>query len=214
MPLDVYSATRLATAWLSEQNAVPVERTLSRGHSHDGRAWKFRVHYMHPEYNMEFFLAQLLVKEDGSVAVLQDKREHVRKILSKPNGLRREARFFTALEARTALTPEWFLKVERAGSYVDVRGIDGFAHVKIGEKTLKMPFQIKSSKTNKKDFLAKYSHLPKVVEVIVADDWSTDDQLRQRIYSATGEVRSKILKGNLTIAGYKQQVTTFFQAAR
>ena len=211
MPLDVYSATQLATAWLSEQNDLPLERILSRGHSHDGRTWKFRVHYTHPEYNMEFFLAQLLVKEEGSVVVLQDKREHVQKILSKPNGLRREARFFTALEVRTALTPEWFLKVERAGSYIDVRGI---AHVRISEKTLKMPIQVKSSKTNKKDFLAKYSHLPKVVEVIVADDWSTDDQLRQRIYSATGEVRSKILRGTLTITDYKQQVTTFFQAAR
>ena len=214
MPLNLDSATRLANAWLSEQNDLPIERRLSRGHSPNGCTWKFKVDYVHPEYNMEFFLLQLLVKEDCSVVALVDKRAHVRKILAKPEGLRREARFFTALELRTALTPEWFLKVERAGSYIDVRGIDGFAHIMIGEKRLKAPFQIKSFKTNKKDFLAKYSHLPRVVEVIVADDWATDDQLRQRIYSATGELRSKILKGTLTVADYKEQVTTFFQAAR
>lgn len=211
MPLPQEEARRLALAWASTYSDLPEGWRLTPGAPLEDASWDFKVRYAHPEYGMNLMLMHFRVCEDGSVDMRSDKREKVALMLSAPEGFAREVRFFKVLGNPVPETPEWLLKVKRANSFVDMRGIDGFAHISVSDERLKLPFQLKSSKGGREHFFKKYPDHKDIVAVVIVDDYSSDHQLHLRLYSALGETRSKVLKGTLSANEVRKRVTACIQ---
>ncbi len=147
----------------------------------------------------------ILVDEDGSVKVMADRRQQVVRL--SPIGFVRETRLFNVMKLRTAPTPDWYLKCERGSYGLDKRGVDGFAKISTPGGTIKIPFQVKSSILSVKRFFEEYPEYRGIVAAVVVNDNSSDDELRSSMYTALEELRNTIIRGERTVAEFKQQIT-------
>lgn len=215
MCVPVEDARQLVTAWAELQTDLPTGWKMSQGTTDKDSSWNFKIGYEHPVSKMKFYLVCLKVADSGDLVVYNDRRERIGDLLSHPEGFLHETRFFDALSVRTKETPSWFLEVERANSFIDKRGVDGFAKVKIEDTTkLKVPFQIKSSKGGVWWFFEKHPSYRGVVLPIVVNEERTENQIRQNLYSAAGEVRRNILKGVYTTVQFKERITETIRSRR
>jgi len=192
MKIGKKAARKLAGAWLCEQPELPKKyrlETFRYDHTLEGRL--FIVRYFSELHKRDFRLLEFYIKDDGSVLIRIDKR------VGRQTGEDTEKRFFEAMQVRTEQTPPWFKKIERADLFFDLRGIDAFAFVEYreGERRLRIPIQIKSSKTGAKEYRERhplcYEH---GVVVIVVKSNRTDEQLRQHVYTELGRARKQKIR--------------------
>jgi len=194
--------------WALSQSDLPIGWRLTRNVTSPNC---YKIKWKHPVFGVDFSLLSLRVN-DETVSILDDSRVRVEELLRmSPDGFSRELKFFNALETRTEQTPRWFVKILRSGSFLDKIGVDGFAQICIRDEKLKIPFQIKSSRTGTRKFIAKYPQYKDVVQLVRVDDRSTDEVIRQRLYSVIGTVRRRITTGSLTVQSFKILITESLQ---
>lgn len=200
MPLTAAAARQIAEAWLTAHMHT-AERTESFpfgsrlqtcAYNPEASGRLFKVNYRARSLRESLHLADVYVYDDATVRIVLDNRS-----AAHAAGKETERRFLAALEVRTAHTPRWFLRIQRARSYHDRRGIDAFAFVtyRPGERRLRVPIQIKSSRAMLNLYYERHPAAKKYgVVVIVVDPKKTDDQLRDYVYNVLGRVRKQKIR--------------------
>ncbi len=211
MPLINRTAKKIAEEWLNGQIDLPPECSLSL-HAYDqnvkGRL--FVISYFARSIRQNIRVVEFYVLDDRSVQVRSDQRYRITQELGRAN----ELRFFRAMGVRTDETPDWFRKVKPAPKVFDKCGIDAFAFVGFqeGERRLRIPVQIKSSRAGEEKYLQIHTLCKEHgVVVVVINPQATDRQLRQQVYDQLAETRAKKMENGtrftelhtLLMSGYR-----------
>lgn len=95
----------------------------------------------------------------------------------------------------------------RSDTYLDRRGIDGFARIQVHTERIKLPLQIKSSYSGKKRFYETWPHYREIVTTIVVKDGMPDEHIRQQLYSGVAVTRKSMTRGSVSVAEFKARIT-------
>lgn len=100
-------------------------------------------------------------------------------------GAATENRFLRLMSTNVDYTPPWYLHTAKAENEWDYRGIDFFVYIahKEGGLPVKVPVQIKSSKTGAREFRRKHS--PSQVAnilVFIITEMKTDEEVLRKVY--------------------------------
>ena len=203
--MDRVSARSLVELWLKDQEGLS-QSTVSHGNNSTAD-WAFNVTTFVPEVQREFNILKVVV-EDGTVRILRDSREAVEKVLQSPSGFAREDQLFQAFKELGAKYPDWFVNLKRSGAFSDRHGIDGWAVICIpGVDTVNIPFQIKSSKGGVRHFFTEHPWFKEIIISIVVKESSSAQELRTRLLQQLGNSRAKIIRGEYSLAEFKQRIT-------
>lgn len=191
--------------------------TWARGQSDLSPGWyvtvsntpyRFKVKWQHPESKSIFELCTVNVRDDTTIQVESNTAHLIREWLQRnPEGFMREARFFEIFQDPQPHTPRWLCDVMRASIPLDRRGIDGFAQIQVGTEKIKLPLQVKSSRSGKRRFLEEKPKYRDIVTVILIKDTFTDEHIRQQLYTSLGRIRKRITRGEYTVTELKAKIT-------
>ena len=106
-----------------------------------------------------------------------------------------EHRFFTALAHDTGSKPSWFIRIERASVFLDLRGVDAIAFIRYESELdpVRIPIQIKSSAFGREAYYRKNPKAARArVPVIVIPHMRSEDEdlICRRLYRELGDVRA------------------------
>jgi hypothetical protein len=187
---DKQKAELLAQAWFKKQENIPIGAVLqNRKFDTAVQGRLFTVTYFARPLNKLMVLISFYVLDNGNIYVENDQRK-----IANAAGLATENRFYSVMKERTEDTPSWFKKIEKASRLFDRRGIDAFAFVEYvpGERRLRIPIQIKSSRGGVDNYKAKHKLcVEHGVAILLINPHKTDEQVRSYVYNELGQVRNK-----------------------
>lgn len=208
MVLSQEATLSLVQKWVSQRSDLPEGCTVSTTEERRRKVPHHKVRWVHPEYGMDFLLYIVYVSSDEEVVIEVDRMEFFSRATADGfAGFKAESRFFQ-IHADATTRPTWFLSVERTHHSLDMRGIDAFCKIQLHPTgTLKVPVQIKTSRTGVRHFHKSYPQYRDIVPCIFAPLSETEDMIRQRTFSALGGIRRKINRGLVSLEEYKRMTT-------
>ena len=204
MVLSNDEALVLVRTWIREQQDLPQGSFVTVAKKNQC----FKIKWRHPVHEALFDLLIVKVDEESQIRIIHSWMEFFKKV-SEDNffGFSRETKFLNAFQNLNGL-PKWLIKVERAHPFLDRRGVDAFAQIRLGDgDTLKVPVQIKSSAHGKSEFFKKQPLYRDVIVGIVIKNKSSNEDIRHELVSALGVIRKKINRGAISLADVKSTIT-------
>ena len=204
MVLSNDEALVLVRTWIREQQDLPQGSFVTVAKKNQC----FKIKWRHPVHEAMFDLLIVKVDEESQIRIIHSWMEFFKKV-SEDNffGFSRETKFLNAFQNLSG-SPKWLIKVERAHPFLDRRGVDAFAQIRLGaDDTLKVPIQIKSSKRGKSQFFEKRPSYRAVVIGIVVRSTASDESIRHELVCALSGIRKKINSKKISLAEMKSVIT-------
>lgn len=200
MPISVTEARSTANSWLRAQTGFPTgSYTMPRGkHPRNGRVVEIRCDPY--ESDESYMCALLIVRDDFSVVLKNDRRLDIQEIFERngysfkedeedehPSERRRLAteRFYDIIEENAHSLPSWLVTFEPAdgnanASYDGQVTVERSVKRKTRLKTLGVVVKMSATAARKyNSYIAKIGKQNEVVTVIVSEDF-TDEEILER----------------------------------